>query len=75
MGSLLTGLRLGISVVAVMKHCILRNVDWFTPNETEAEFYAGQTEFSDTVLEDLLAMGVHNIILKRGLRGTLSSRF
>jgi ribokinase len=50
---------------------ILRSVEWFTPNQTEAEFYAGDAQHTDAVVEKLLSMGIRNVILKRGAEGAL----
>jgi len=56
---------------------LVRLATWFTPNETEAAFYAnrgGGTEASDDPLQtirSLQALGAQNILLKRGERGFL----
>ncbi len=50
---------------------ILSKVTWFTPNETEAAFYAGTPASADP--EDtsnrLMDMGLTNLVLKLGSRG------
>jgi ribokinase len=54
---------------------LLKCVDWFTPNETEACFLLGRVpgKLSNEALEDaakgLLALGSRNVILKLGERG------
>jgi ribokinase len=50
---------------------LLARVTWFTPNETEAEFYAGEGRADDEMLGTLFGMGVRNVILKRGSEGAL----
>jgi ribokinase len=47
------------------------NIEWFTPNQTEAEFYADGASSIDAVLGKLLATGIRNVILKRGSEGAL----
>ena len=44
---------------------------WFTPNETEALFFAAGESFSDPKLpaEKLLELGPQNVVLKLGSRG------
>jgi len=49
---------------------IFRNVTWFTPNETEAAFYAGsETAPPAEIAGTLLARGCHGVLLKMGARG------
>jgi ribokinase len=50
---------------------ILQGTTWFTPNETEAEYYAGQTVSEVSTLEKLKSLGVRGLILKRGAEGCL----
>lgn len=53
----------------------LERVSWFTPNETEAAFFAGtglgnpQELSSSDVVQRLLALGPQNVLLKLGERG------
>lgn len=42
---------------------------WFTPNETEAAFYAGKDLSTEQAATKLLAMGAHGVVLKRGAEG------
>ncbi len=56
---------------------VLRAVRWFTPNEIEAEFYAGAAEQNDLRKQRdvLFARGVQGVVFKRGARGVyLASR-
>ena len=50
---------------------LLQQVAWFTPNETEALFFAAGESFSDPKLpaEKLLKLGPQNVVLKLGSRG------
>jgi ribokinase len=49
----------------------LSKVTWFTPNETEAAFYTGNSDGTDpeTNASDLLDLGLPNLVLKLGSRG------
>ena len=49
---------------------ILKNVQWFTPNQTEAEFYAGDGS-PEEILNKLFAHGIRKVVLKRGGDGAL----
>jgi ribokinase len=48
-------------------------IDWFTPNETEAAFYAGNAGSGtpETLAAPFLQRGVKGVILKRGAQGAL----
>lgn len=48
---------------------LLQGVTWFTPNETEAEFYSDKATPGTETLERLLHIGVRGLILKRGADG------
>jgi ribokinase len=49
---------------------LLKNVAWFTPNETEAAFYAGNTtESPQQTAQALLSKGCDGVVLKLGERG------
>ncbi len=52
---------------------ILRSVAWFTPNETEAAFYAdagvGAAPASEQLAQTILAAGCKGVVLKMGARG------
>lgn len=49
-------------------------VEWFTPNETEAAFYAGGDADEETVLGRLFALGLRSVVLKQGSRGALLAK-
>lgn len=49
---------------------ILKNVQWFTPNQTEAEFYAGDGS-PEEILNRLFSYGVRKVVLKRGADGAM----
>ncbi len=55
---------------------VLEQVDWFTPNETEAAFYAGEndrhagSENPSDVAEILLRRGCKGVVLKMGSTGS-----
>lgn len=49
----------------------LARISWFTPNQTEAEFYAECDDTSDRMLQKFFRFGVENIILKKGAEGSL----
>jgi ribokinase len=57
----------------------LRKVAWFTPNETEAEFFvnflggAAETEAPAAVARELMERGLQGVILKLGSRGAYIS--
>jgi ribokinase len=44
-------------------------VAWFTPNETEAAFYLGQSATTEDAAKLLLAKGLKGVVLKRGSAG------
>jgi ribokinase len=44
-------------------------VAWFTPNETEAAFYIGETPTPEDGAKRLLAKGLSGVVLKRGGEG------
>lgn len=52
---------------------ILRATRWFTPNETEAAFYAGTRHAveprADALRDALFARGIPGVVLKQGARG------
>jgi ribokinase len=50
---------------------LLKNIAWFTPNQTEASFYALSSETIDETIARLFQAGIGNIILKRGSEGVL----
>lgn len=53
-----------------LPNSLLRLVTWFTPNESEAAFFAAPgSEDAEAVAHRLLKMGVGNVLLKRGAEG------
>lgn len=50
---------------------LLRQLTWFTPNETEAEFYAGGHGNTAALPSRLLSMGTANVLLKRSGAGAV----
>ena len=54
---------------------IFRHLRWFTPNETEASFFAAQFAHGERrsepaqIANALLAAGIENVVLKMGSRG------
>ena len=54
---------------APLPDAIWRSVAWFTPNETEAAFYTGNSSTIEKAAEQLLAKGVRGVVLKRGAEG------
>jgi ribokinase len=44
-------------------------VAWFTPNETEAAFYLENESKPEEAAQQLLAKGLHGVVLKRGSEG------
>ncbi|HEX5282500.1 MAG TPA: ribokinase [Bryocella sp.] len=55
----------------LLPQSLLARVTWFTPNETEAGFYAPNASSEDGLVRKLRASGVSNLILKRGSEGAL----
>jgi ribokinase len=56
---------------AALPDSLLGNVAWFTPNETEAAYYAGDAGEADQLPQRLFALGTRNVILKRSTAGAL----
>jgi ribokinase len=52
---------------------ILKQVAWFTPNETEAAFYLDGFSDPEAAARDLLSRGVKGVVLKRGAEGAYVS--
>lgn len=52
---------------------LLKNVTWFTPNETEAAFFIGDpsnsTKESQEIAKSLMSKGISGVVLKLGARG------
>lgn len=52
-----------------LSQSLLSKITWFTPNQTEATFYAGFDEGPEETARRLLALGAENILLKLGAEG------
>lgn len=56
----------------LLPQSLLSRVSWFTPNETEANFYAQNASAEqDGIVSKLRTSGIRNLILKRGSEGAL----
>jgi ribokinase len=54
---------------AALPETIWRQVEWFTPNETEAAFYLGHITTPEDGTAELLGRGLRGVVLKRGGEG------
>jgi ribokinase len=54
---------------AALPEIAFHQVSWFTPNETEAAFYIGETLEREDGANRLLGMGLRGVVLKRGAEG------
>jgi len=54
---------------ADLPHSVWSQVAWFTPNETEAAFYIGDTANVENSAKHLLENGLRGVVLKRGSEG------
>ncbi len=56
---------------------IMKDIDYFTPNETEAEFYSGvkieNDEDTEKAAQAIMKLGVKNVIITLGKRGVYFS--
>lgn len=51
---------------------LLKHIDWFTPNETEAAFFIGsssETRDPASIAKTFLDKGIKGVVLKMGMRG------
>jgi ribokinase len=55
----------------LLPQSLLSRVAWFTPNETEAGFYAQGASAEDELVSRLQTSGIRNLILKRGPEGAM----
>jgi ribokinase len=55
---------------APLPESIWSQIAWFTPNETEAAFYLGETLSTEDGAKRLLARGLKGVVLKRGSEGS-----
>lgn len=58
---------------AALPDSVLKYVACFTPNETEAAFYAGGEASAEETAERLHKRGIRNVVLKRGAEGAYLS--
>ena len=54
---------------APLPEVVFSQVAWFTPNETEAAFYAGDGASTEDTAKHLLDKGLRGVVLKRGADG------
>ena len=54
---------------------LLSKVTWFTPNQTEAAFYAGLSESTEQMLLRFFGVGIRHVILKQGSEGALVASY
>ena len=54
---------------ATLPEAVFSQVAWFTPNETEAAFYAGDGASTEDTAKHLLDKGLRGVVLKRGADG------
>jgi ribokinase len=54
---------------AALPDAALKKIAWFTPNETEAAFYADGGAGVEETAQRLFARGIGNVVLKRGSEG------
>ena len=54
---------------ADLPEAVWRQVNWFTPNETEAAHYVGDGTDAADIAKRLLAKGLRGVVLKRGGEG------
>jgi len=52
----------------------LSRITWFTPNQSETQFYVKTTDASEEILKELFEAGMCNVILKRGSEGALIAK-
>ena len=58
---------------ATLPDAVFDQAAWFTPNETEAGFYAGNEMSAEATAERLHARGLRGVVLKRGGEGAYVS--
>lgn len=58
---------------AALPEAAFRQVTWFTPNETEAAFYVGDTVPAEETARRLHGKGLRGVVLKRGADGAFVS--
>ncbi len=58
---------------APLPDAVFRQVSWFTPNETEAAFFLGNSSAAEEAAKHLLEKGLKGVVLKRGDEGAYVS--
>jgi ribokinase len=58
---------------ATLPDAVWSQVTWFTPNETEAAFYLGETSSVEDSAKHLIDKGLLGVVLKRGAEGAFIS--
>ena len=59
---------------APLPDAIFPRIAWFTPNETEAAFYIGNSSSPEDAAHRLLDKGLKGVVLKRGAEGAYLAR-
>ena len=54
---------------ATLPDAVWKQIAWFTPNESEAEFYLGDGAKTEDAARELLDRGLDGLVLKRGSEG------
>jgi ribokinase len=70
-GSLNVPLILDPAPATKLPASLMQGVTWFTPNETEAEFYTSNAASDAEIIRSLQSLGGKGLILKRGAHGCL----
>ncbi|MGC1462431.1 MAG: ribokinase [Terracidiphilus sp.] len=55
---------------APLPSTVFHQATWFTPNETEAAFYLGNSSTPEQAAQSLLDKGLKGVVLKRGAEGS-----
>jgi len=55
---------------APLPDAVFHQTTWFTPNETEAAFYLGNSPAPEQAAQQLLDKGLKGVVLKRGAEGS-----
>ncbi|MGA2219107.1 MAG: ribokinase [Terracidiphilus sp.] len=55
---------------AILPDTVFHQTAWFTPNETEAAFYLGETLSVEDGAKHLIEKGLRGVVLKRGAEGS-----
>jgi ribokinase len=55
---------------ALLASAVFHQATWFTPNETEAAYYLGNSSAPEQAAQQLLDKGLKGVVLKRGAEGS-----